>query len=283
MLRPQANSMAYMGQLSSTIPHLVSTLESSMSPSAKPSETNLALTCFVAYLNAGQLSHAELTTLYPCLLPHVSRNETVIKAASALEELVERSSGLTEGGGFGVTRFVHRQRTSELIQHWVTGPYVQQVLEQAVAEAQDGGEPEDEALAVFKLVTTVADHFITTFLFDPPPPSAAVDPSSLLTLAHPSVHSLFSLLLALSTFPGYTSEAYAINELPMGAWMNLQELGADEGFMPGPGEGREGRPGKEAEWAAYKGVFAALAEGLRERAIRPAESEFFGWPKGAHL
>lgn len=283
------NRLSYMSSLSSTIPHLVSTLTSSMDPTGKPSEVNLALSCFVAYLNAGQLSHTELTTLYPCLLPHVSRTETVVAAASALEELIERSSGLAETGGSGVTRFVNRQRTTELVRSWATGPYVRQVTEEAIADAREGADPEDEAVAVFKLVSTLADHLITTFLFDPPPPSssssalsaaAQVDPSGVLTLAHPSVHALLSLLLALSTFPGYSSETYAINELPTSSWMNLQELGADEGFMPGAGDGREGRPGREAEWAAYRGVFAALADGLRSRATRPREEEFLRWPKG---
>ena len=275
--------MSYMSSLSSTIPHLVSTLSSSMSPTAQPSEINLALSCFVAYLNAGQLSHTELTTLYPCLLPHVSRSETVVAAASALEELIERASGLSEmGGGSGVTRFVNRQRTTELVRGWVDGPYVRQVTEQAIAEARDGADPDDEAVAIFKLVSTLGDHLILNFLFDPPPPASAaqIDPSNVLTLAHPSVHALLSLLLALSTFPGYSSEAYAINELPTGCWMYLQELGAEDGFMPGPGDGREGRPGREAEWTVYRGVFAALADGLRSRATRPREDEFFGWPKG---
>ncbi|GAA5873443.1 hypothetical protein JCM3774_002418 [Rhodotorula dairenensis] len=277
--------MSYMSSLSSTIPHLVSTLTSSMAPTAEPSEINLALSCFVAYLNAGQLSHTELTTLYPCLLPHVSRSETVVAAASALEELLERSSGLSETGGSGVTRFVNRQRTTELVQGWATGTYVRQVTEAAIADAREGADPDDEAMAVFKLVSTLADHLITTFLFDPPPLSSAsssaaqVDPSGVLTLAHPSVHALLSLLLALSTFPGYSSEAYAINELPTSAWMNLQELGADEGFMPGAGDGREGRPGRETEWAAYRDVFAALADGLRSRATRPREEEFIEWPR----
>lgn len=281
--------MSYMSSLSSTIPHLVSTLSSSMSSTAQPSEINLALSCFVAYLNAGQLSHTELTTLYPCLLPHVSRSETIVAAASALEELIERASGTSEmGGGSGVTRFMNRQRTTELVRGWVDGPYVRRVTEQAIADARDGADPDDEAVAVFKLVSTLGDHLIMNFLFDPPPPSAAAaanaaqqsDPFSILTLVHPSVHALLSLLLALSTFPGYSSEAYAINELPTGCWMYLQELGADDGFMPGPGDGREGRPGREAEWTVYRGVFAALADGLRSRATRPREDEFFGWPKG---
>ena len=281
-----AHRMSYMSSLSSTIPHLVSTLSSSMSPTAQPSEINLALSCFVAYLNAGQLSHTELTTLYPCLLPHVSRSETVVAAASALEELIERASGLSEmGGGSGVTRFVNRQRTTELVRGWVDGPYVRQVTEQAIAEARDGADPDDEAVAVFKLVSTLGDHLILNFLFDPPPPASAaqVDPSNVLTLAHPSVHALLSLLLALSSFPGYSSEAYAINELPTGCWMYLQELGAEDGFMPGPGDGREGRPGREAEWTVYRDIFAALADGLRSRATRPREDEFFGWPKGEFL
>ncbi|BGP56873.1 hypothetical protein JCM8202v2_004506 [Rhodotorula sphaerocarpa] len=277
---------AYLSSLSSTIPHLVSTLTSSLSATANPSEVNLALTCFVAYLNAGQLSHPELTTLYPCLPPHVSRSETVVAAASALEELIERSSGLAEGGGgggggSGVTRFVNRQRTQELIQGWVKGPFVEQALAHAVAEANDGAEPDAEALAVFKLVATVSDHFITTFLFDPPPPASSAPAASAeyMSLAHPAVHTLFSRLLSLSTFPGYSAESYTINELPMSAWMNLQEIGSEEGFAPGPGDEREGRPGREAEWGVYRSVFASLADGLRRRAVRPREEEFLEWPK----
>ncbi|GAA5999141.1 uncharacterized protein JCM10292_001618 [Rhodotorula paludigena] len=273
--------MAYMSTLSSTIPHLVTTLSSSLSPPASTPEVNSALSCFVSYLNAGQLSHPELTTLYPLILPHLSNPETVVAACSALEELIERSSGLSSSGsGSGVTRFVNRQRTTELITGWAIGPFVQQVLAHAIAEAHDGSEPDDEALAVFKLVATLADHHISTFLFDTPPPSAAaLDPSSILSLTHPATHALLAALLALTTFPGHSSESYGVNELPQGAWLNLQELGADEGLIAGPGDGREGREGREADWSTYRGVFEALAKGVRERATRPREEEVRSWPR----
>ncbi|TNY21281.1 armadillo-type protein [Rhodotorula diobovata] len=278
--------MSYMSSLSSTIPHLVSTLSSSLT-SSSASEVNSALACFVSYLNAGQLSHTELTTLYPLLLPPLSNPSTVIAACSAVEELVERSAGLSQNisGSSSATRFVNRLRTTELITSWATGPYVSSVLTAAVSDARDGSEPDDETLAVFKLATTLADHFISTFLFDPPPASssssssAATDPSSLLTLRHPAVHALFSLLLELSGFPGHSAESYAVNELPQGAWLNLQELGADEGFVAGSGDGREGRAGKEDEWNVYRGVWEALAGKVRERATRPPDEEVRGWPK----
>lgn len=277
-----------MSSLSSTIPHLVSTLSSSLT-SSSASEVNSALACFVSYLNAGQLSHTELTTLYPLLLPPLSNPSTVIAACSAVEELVERSAGLSQNisGSSSATRFVNRLRTTELITSWATGPYVSSVLAAAISDARDGSEPDDETLAVFKLATTLADHFISTFLFDPPPASssssssAATDPSSLLTLRHPAVHALFSLLIELSGFPGHSAESYAVNELPQGAWLNLQELGADEGFVAGSGDGREGRAGKEDEWNVYRGVWEALAGKVRERATRPPDEEVRGWPKGA--
>ncbi|GAA6037422.1 hypothetical protein JCM8097_008565 [Rhodosporidiobolus ruineniae] len=264
--------MAYMSSLSSTTPHLVSTLSSSLT-STSPSEVNSALSCFIAYLNAGQLSHPELTTLYPLFLPHLSHPQTVIAACYAVEELIERSSGLS--GSSGVTKFINRQRTNELVSGWANSAFVQQVVESATSDARDGSEPDDEAMAVFKLVTTLADHFIS-LLFDPPPASS---PVPVLTLASPDTHALLRTLLALSTFPGHSSESYAVNELPSGAWMALQELGADEGLVSGPGDGREGRTGREGEWAVYKEVFEHLARGLRERAKRPEEGEVKSWPR----
>ncbi|BGP33834.1 hypothetical protein JCM10296v2_005639 [Rhodotorula toruloides] len=272
--------MAYMSSLSSTIPHLVSTLSSSLSPPSSPAEINSALSCFVSYLNAGQISSSELTTLYPLFLPHLSNPATVVAACGAIEELVERSSGLSETGGSGLTRFVNRQRTTELINGWVTSPFVQHDFSQAISDAREGSEPDEEALAVFKLVASLADHFITTFLFNPPPASSITDPLAVLSLTHPAIHTLLSLLIALSSFPGHTSESYLVNELPCSAWMNLQELGADgEGMVSGEGEGREGRYGKEKDWEVYRGVFVALAEGLRERATRPGEAEVKVWPR----
>lgn len=271
-----------MSSLSSTIPHLVLTLSSSLSPPSSTAEINSALSCFVSYLNSGQLSSSELTTLYPLILPHLSNPATVVAACSAVEELVERSSGLSESGGSGLTRFVNRQRTTELVTSWVTSPFVQHVFAQAISDAREGSEPDDEALAVFKLVASLADHFITTFLFDPPPASSVPDASAVLSLTHPAIHALLSLLIALSSFPGHTSESYLVNELACAAWTNLQEMGADgEGMVSGEGEGREGRPGKEKEWEVYRGVFVALAEGLRGRATRPSEEEVNAWPRGA--
>ncbi|BGP50005.1 hypothetical protein JCM10450v2_005910 [Rhodotorula kratochvilovae] len=273
--------MSYMSSLASTIPHLVSTLSSSLS-SSSPSEVNSALSCFVSYLHAGQLSHTELTTLYPLLLPHLSNPSTAIAACSAVEELVERSSGLSEystgSSSSSVTRFINRQRTAELITGWATGPFVASVRSSAVSDARDGSEPDDEALAVFKLATTLADHHVSTFLFDPPPANS-VDPAALLTLRHPALHALLALLLELSAFPGHSAESYAVNELPQAAWLNLQELGADEGLVSGPGDGREGRVGREEDWAVYRGVWEALAGKVRERATRPREEEVKSWPK----
>ncbi|GAA5900459.1 hypothetical protein JCM5296_001552 [Sporobolomyces johnsonii] len=276
---PANKRMAYMASLTSSTPHLVTTLTSSLSPSSSPSEINLALSCFVAYLNAGQLSHPELTTLYPLLTLHLASPSTVIAACSAIEELIERSSGLS--GSAGVTRFMNRQRTNDLIVGWATGQFVHSLTQQAIADASEGGEPDDEAIAVFKLLCTLAEHFISSFLFEPPPASSASSTlAPPLSLTSPATHQLLTLLLALTTFPGYSPDAsYMINELPTGCWMALQEFGADEGLVFGEGDGREGRHGREAEWEVYKGVFGALATGLRERAIRPREDEFGTWPK----
>ncbi|GAA5886599.1 hypothetical protein JCM6882_005828 [Rhodosporidiobolus microsporus] len=269
--------MAYMSSLSSTTPHLVSMLSSSLA-SPSPTEVTAALSCFVSYLNAGLLSHPELTTLYPLFLPHLSNPSTVIAACSAVEELVERSSGLS--GSSGVTKFINRQRTNELVAGWANSPFVQGVVQSAVADAHEGSEPDDEALAVFKLVCTLADHFIS-LLFDPPPPSAVSSSAAptVLTLTSPETHTLLRTLLSLSTFPGHSPESYAVNELPSGAWMALQEYGADEGLVSGPGDGREGREGREQEWEVYRAVFEGLAGELRERARRPTEGEVAGWPK----
>ncbi|GAA5825370.1 hypothetical protein JCM11251_006954 [Rhodosporidiobolus azoricus] len=269
--------MAYMSSLSSTTPHLVSTLSSSLA-SSSPAEINAALTCFISYLNAGLLSHPELATLYPLFLPHLASPSTVIAACSAVDELVERSSGLS--GSSGITKFINRQRTNELVAGWANSAFVQQVVQQAVNDAHEGSEPDDEALAVFKLVCTLADHFIS-LIFDPPPASSAASSPAVmhLSLTSPETLQLLHTLLTLSTFPGHTPESYSVNDLPSGAWMALQEYGADEGLISGPGDGREGREGREQEWEVYKAVFERLAEGLRERGRRPGEEEVRGWPK----
>ncbi|BGP18218.1 hypothetical protein JCM10213v2_006275 [Rhodosporidiobolus nylandii] len=237
-------------------------------------EITSALTCFVSYLNAGQLSHGDLTTLYPLFLPHLTSPATCIAACGAVEELIERSSAYGTSGG--VTRFMNRQRTEELVAGWGGSAFVQGVVASAVAEAQEGSEPDDEAMAVFKLLATLSEHFISSFVFDAPPSSS---PVPVLSLTSPATHTLLRTLLALSTFPGHSPESYAVNELAGGSWMALQEMGSDEGLVAGPGDGREGREGREGEWEVYRGVFEALAMGLRERARRPNEGEVRGWPK----
>lgn len=255
---------------------IVSTLSSSLSAPTSPSrELNSALTCFTAFLLGGQFAHTELTTLYPLLLPHLSNSETTIAACSAVEELVERSSGLA--GAVGVTRFVGRQKTEELVVGWATSEWVQGVIRDAV----EGEDADDEALAVMKLVCAVTEHFIS-FLFSPPPTSsaaAAVRPPSL-TLSSPPTIALFHLILAITHFPGHTQETYNINEMTSGVWMALQEESSDVGLVSGKGDGREGREGHEHEWEVIKGVFGALAEGLRRRAERPRQEVVRSWPKG---
>ncbi|GAA5872754.1 hypothetical protein JCM8547_006333 [Rhodosporidiobolus lusitaniae] len=269
--------MAYMSSLSSTTPHLVSTLSSSLT-SPSPSEINSALFCFVSYLNAGQLSHPELTTLYPLFLPHLSNPLTVIAACTAVEELIERSSGLS--GSSGVTKFINRQRTNELVEGWANSAFVvKQVLPSALSDAEEGSEPDDEALAVFKLLTTLSEHFIT-LLFDPRPASSlptTVPPP--LSLTSPATHRLLTTLLTLSTFPGHTPESYSVNELPVASWLALQEYGGDEGLIAGEGDGREGRTGREEDWGVYRAVWEAVASGVVRRGRWPAEEEVAAWPK----
>ncbi|GAA5991594.1 hypothetical protein JCM11641_004016 [Rhodosporidiobolus odoratus] len=269
-----SKKLAYMSSLSSTIPYLVSTLSSSLQ-SSTPSEVNSALTCFTSFLNAGQLSHPELTALYPLFLPHLSNPSTIVATCSAVEEVIERSSGLSGSGG-GVTKFINRQRTNELVDGWANSPFVLGVVASAVQDANEGAEPDDEAMAVFKLFATLSEHFIS-ILFDPPPASSSASIPTL-TLTSPATHTLLSTLLSLTTFPGHTSESYTISELTSGSWMALQELGGDEGLVAGPGQGREGREGKEQEWAVYKGVFEALSAGLRRRGRRVEEGEWGSWP-----
>ncbi|GAA6064370.1 hypothetical protein JCM10212_004103 [Sporobolomyces blumeae] len=268
--------MAYMASLSSSVPHLVTTLTSSLSHGSSQSETNLALNCFVSFLNAGQLSHSDLTMLYPLLLSHLTRPDSIVQASSAVEELIERSNGVS--GGAGVTKFMNRQRTNQLVVEWVASVFVQNVTRQAVEDARDGADVDDETMAVFKLVATLAEHFVSTYLFDPPPVTSAASPQiEYLTLSSPPVHTLLSLLITLSTFPGHSPDStYAINELPTGTWMALQEYGADEGFSNGA---TARSPEREGEWIVFKQVWEALANGLRDRAVRPGHAEFSTWPK----
>ena len=264
-----------MSTLSSSTPMIVSSLSSALSSPATPArELNAALGCFTSFLLAGQFAHPELTTLYPLLLPHLSNAETVINACSAVEELVERSSGLS--GSVGVTRFIGRQKTEELVVGWATSDWVRNV----VAEAVESEEADDEALAVMKLVCAITEHFIS-FLFSPAPKAAAsLGQPAHLTLSSPPTIALLHLILSITHFPGHSQEVYNINELTSGVWMALQEESSDVGLVSGEGEGREGRDGHEHEWEVVKGVFGALAEGLRKRAERPTKGIVATWPKG---
>lgn len=264
-----------MSTLSSSTPMIVSTLSSSLSSSSSPSrELNSALSCFTSFLLAGQFAHTELTTLYPLLLSHLSNSETTIAACAAVEELVERSSGLS--GAVGVTRFVGRQKTEELVVGWATSEWVQGVVRDAV-EAEDA---DDEALAVMKLVCAITEHLIS-FLFSSTPAAAvAAGQPPPLALSSPPTIALFHLILAITHFPGHTTESYNINEMTSGVWMALQEESSDVGLVSGDGEGREGRDGREHEWEVIKAVFSALAEGLRRRAERPKKEVVKTWPKG---
>lgn len=167
------------------------------------------------------------------------------------------------------------ERESDVVR--VCSSYVTEMTRATIEEASE--DVEDEPLAVFKLICTLAEYYISTYLFDPPPPSASTATSAPpLTLLSPSVHTLFSLLISLSTFPGHSPDSsYTINELPTGSWMALQEYGADVGFTLN-GQFEEGWG--EAEWQVYKGIWNALKDGLRNRAVRPKLSEFQTWPKG---
>lgn len=259
-----------MTKLASSLPHLITTLVSSLSQTTSIDETNSALTCFTSFLAAGQLTHTELDPLYPLLLPHLHREQTVVNAASAIEELVERSSGMS--GGRGVTRFMTRTRTEELILTWATIPAVRQVIENAIIEE----DASTEALAIMKLLAILSEHF-TSFLFLSVPTASTVPH---LTLSSPAVLHLLHSLLLLTTFPGHTNEIYGINDLATGVWLSLQEECSDNGLVKGGGEGREGRRGKEEEWRVVEGVFEALAEGLRKRAEWPRMEVMAEWTKG---
>ena len=273
-----------MNSLTSSTPHLVQTLTSSLSQSTSPSESILALNCFNSYLSAGQLSHPELSILYPLLISHLSNPDTIVSACSAIEELIERSNGFstTGGGGSGVTKFMNRSRCSELIEGWVSSQYVTSLIHSTVQEAREEGgaadEVDDDALAIFKLITTLSEYFISTYLFDAAPTTPNTPAS--LTLLSPPIHTLLSILITLTTFPGNSPDSsYTINELSNGSWMALQEYGADQGYtLNGIKEG--GERGMR-EWEVYKGVFKALSEGLRARAVRPELREFMSWPKGS--
>lgn len=179
-------------------------------------------------------------------------------------------------GAVGVTRFVGRQKTEELVVGWATSEWVQGVVRDAV-EAEDA---DDEALAVMKLVCAITEHLIS-FLFSSTPAAAvAAGQPPPLALSSPPTIALFHLILAITHFPGHTTESYNINEMTSGVWMALQEESSDVGLVSGDGEGREGRDGREHEWEVIKAVFSALAEGLRRRAERPKKEVVKTWPKG---
>lgn len=263
-----------MAKLASSTPHLVSTLSSSLaSPTASSSEINSALSCFTSYLLSGQFSHTELTTLYPLLLRHLSNSETTIAACTAVEEIVERSSGASSSGG--AVRFIGRAKVDELVRGWATSEWVRGIVGAAV----DEGEADDEALAVMKLLCAISEHLIT-FLFAEPPKASAVP---VLTFASPEVRELFVLLLAITSFPGHTGEAYNINEMAGGVWMAMQEESMDAGLVFGEGEGREGRRGREAGWEFVRTVFSALADSLRQRSQWPSFEVVSEWPKGSFV
>ncbi|KAM0748278.1 ARM repeat-containing protein [Meredithblackwellia eburnea MCA 4105] len=262
--------VAYLGTLTSATPHLVTSLVQSLSSDNIP-EINEALSCFTCMLQSGLIHHQELSTLYPNLLPHLSNPALVTRACSAVEEIIDRS---TSAGGTGLTKFMTRMRTNEIVSGWVTSPWVAQVIQEAFAE-EDAG---DEAVAVMRLICSISEVYIS-YLFEPRPPSAPPT----LTFTSPETSTFFHLLVAVTTFPGHNSESYNINEMTNGAWMALQEESSDVGLVFGSGPGREGRSeGREAEWPVIQHTFSALAEGLRQRATRPLSSETSSWPKDIH-
>jgi len=80
---------------------------------------------------------------------------------------------------------MNRSRCSELIEGWVSSPYVTSLLHSTVQEAREEGgaadEVDDDAMAIFKLITTLSEYFISTYLFDPAPSLPNSPPS----LDHP--------------------------------------------------------------------------------------------------
>ncbi|KAK4704197.1 importin-13, partial [Phenoliferia sp. Uapishka_3] len=264
-----AKRQSYMAALGSSTPHIVSTLGDSLQ-SDSPAEVNEAIGCLVACLDAGLLQHQELGTLYPLLLPRLSQPETSGAACAAVEEIVERSSGVTSG--VGMTRFVNRQKVDELISGWVTTQFVSDTIRQAVEEQ----EADDDALAVMRLLCAIAEHFIASYLFQPPPAASNIP---YLNLTSPETVVLLHFLLLMTNFPGHSGESYNVNELTTGVWMSLQEEASDRGLVSGPGNGREGRVGHEREWEVINPVFVALADGLRGRAKRPPADVVATWPK----
>jgi hypothetical protein len=262
-----------MAKLSSSNPQLVQTLSDSLSSATSYTEITSAIICFTSFLNAGQIHHGDLAVLYPLLLPHLGNEQTVIQAAAAVEDLIEKSSSYTVGASTA-TRFVGRPRTDELIRQFICTDFVRQT----VTEAVTNGEVEDESLAIMKLVCTIAEHSISFILKESPP----LSPTPFLTLTSTQVQEMFSIVLAISCFPGMAHESFAVCELGSGVWLSLQEETAELGLVGGDGPGREGRGGKENEWAVLKGIFGALADGVRRRATWPSQG-VDGIPKGLTL
>ncbi|KAM0790224.1 hypothetical protein ACM66B_005537 [Microbotryomycetes sp. NB124-2] len=265
----------YMADLSTSVPVVVSSLGSSLAESTDPDEINAALSCFTSFLIAGQLDHSSLGTLYPLILRHLTNETTLTKACSAIEELIDRGSGI--GSSVGITRFVNRQRTDELVKAWTTSELVKSTVHEAI-QLQDAS---DEAMAVMRLVCTISEHFVS-FLFTNAPALASSISSNVappLRLWDQPTIDLLQLVLAITLFPGHSTESYNINEMTNGVWLSLQEESGDWGLVAGQGPGREGRDGHEQEWQVVKGVFEALTSGLRARAVRPRLEEVATWPK----
>lgn len=259
-----------MSNLNSLTPHLVSTISSSLSPTSPSSEINSALSCFTSYLLANQIPTQDLTTLYPLILIHLSNSQTSTKACSALEEVIERSSGVSSTGG--IQRFVTRRKVEELITEWVVSDWVKKIVAGAVRD----GDADEEAMGVMRLLCAIAEYFMG-FLFDQ---TSSSQTGSVLKIDSPATIKFFQLLLPITFFPGHESESYNINEMTVGVWMSLQEEASDIGLVSGDGEGREGRIGREGEWAVIREIFSSLANGLRERSQWPSKGIIEDWPEG---
>ena len=261
---------AYMTTLSSSTPYLVATLSASLASSSSQ-EVNAALSCFTSILCTGQLfAHAELTKLYPLIVPNLLRHDTIAQACTAIEELTDRSSGVS--GGAGVTRFMSRIRTEELVAAWASSDIVRGLISHALIEE----EATEEELAVMKLICVLGEHFVS-FLFSNVPSSS---PIPHLTLSSPAIITILQHVLSITLFPGHSVESYDINEMANGVWLSLQEELSDVGLVKGSAEGREGRRGYEEDWPMVEHIFKALADGLRSRAEWPKTDVIANWPKG---
>ncbi|KAK4050191.1 hypothetical protein OIO90_005173 [Microbotryomycetes sp. JL221] len=268
----------YMTDLSTSMPMVVSSLNSSLTESTDSSETNAALSCFVSFLIAGQLDHSNLSILYPSIIRHLMNESTLQQACTAVEELIERGSGI--GSSIGVTRFINRQRTEQLVKEWINSSMIKHIISNSITNSEETNEDE-MTLAVFKLVCTICEHFIT-FLFTDVPTAMTTSNSQIespLKLWDQPTIDLLQIVLSITLFPGYSTASYNINEMTNGVWLSLQEECTDLGLVYGSGPGREGRSGHEREWHVVNSVFGALAKGLRQRAVRPDAALVRTWPK----